>query len=60
MPTTLMEALDWIWVNSLAFERVCALREEAPDFYPATLIESGKEVEGFGTNTNMHGYIIIL
>ena len=31
---------------ALAFERVCALREEFQDFYPATVIESGNEVEG--------------
>ena len=61
MLTTLVDASDCgIGSVALAFERVCALREEAPDFYPATLIKRGKEVEGFGTNTNMHGYIIIL
>ena len=47
MPTTLVDASDCgLGSIALAFERVCALRENTLDLYPATSIESGKEVEG--------------
>ena len=46
MPATLVDATDCgLGSVVLAFEQVCALREESPVPYSATSIEPGNEVE---------------
>ena len=46
MPATLVDATDFgLGSIVLAFEQVCALREESPVFYSATSIERGNEVQ---------------